>query len=178
MRTDKFLPDIATALREAGVGDGMTLSFHHHLRNGDFVVNMALDALAALGVKDITIALSSVFPVHEPLVRHMQSGLVRALDTNYVSGPVAHAISRGIAAQPVMFRSHGGRPRAIGEGSLKIDIACIAAPCVDGMGNINGCVFCADPTSQSGEKLLAFGELSEQLCRCAAHEPKGGNVLG
>jgi citrate lyase subunit alpha/citrate CoA-transferase len=138
MRTDKFLPNIATALREAGVRDGMTLSFHHHLRNGDFVVNTTLDALAALGVKDIVLALSSVFPVHEPLVGHMRSGLVRALDTNYVSGPVAKAVSQGILAQPVMFRSHGGRPRAIGEGALKIDIACVAAPCVDGMGNING----------------------------------------
>jgi len=138
MRTDKCIPDLTTALREAGVRDGMTLSFHHHLRNGDFVANMALDALAALGVKDVTVALSSVFPVHEPLVGHMQSGLVRTLDTNYVSGQVAKAISLGVPAQPVMFRSHGGRPRAIGEGSLKIDIACVAAPCVDGLGNING----------------------------------------
>ena len=138
MRTDKFVPDIITALREAGVRDGMTLSFHHHLRNGDFVVNRVLDALAALGVKDMHIALSAVFPVHEALVGHMQSGLIRALDTNYVSGPVAKAISRGILAQPVMFRSHGGRPRAISEGSLNIDIACVAAPCVDIMGNING----------------------------------------
>jgi len=138
MRTDKFLPDIAAALREAGVRDGMTLSFHHHLRDGDFVVNRVLDALAALGVKDTRIALSSIFPVHAPLIAHIKSGLVRALDTNYVSGPVAKAISRGILAQPVMFRSHGGRPRAIGEGSLHIDIACVAAPCVDGMGNISG----------------------------------------
>ena len=138
MRTDKFVPDIATALREAGVSDGMTLSFHHHLRNGDFVVNMVLDALAALGVKDLRIALSSVFPVHEALVGHIKSGLVRALDTNYVSGPVAKALSKGVLAQPVMFRSHGGRARAIGEGGLKIDIACVAAPCTDNMGNING----------------------------------------
>ena len=138
VRTDKFLPDISAALREAGVCDGMTLSFHHHLRNGDFVVNKTLDALAALGVKDITVALSSVFPVHEPLIGHITSGLVRALDTNYVSGPVAKAVSRGVLAQPVMFRSHGGRPRAVGEGSLNIDIACVAAPCVDSMGNVNG----------------------------------------
>ncbi|MDR0239437.1 MAG: citrate lyase subunit alpha [Deltaproteobacteria bacterium] len=138
MRTDKCIPDIATALREAGVRDGMTLSFHHHLRDGDFVVNRVLDALETLGVEGMRIALSSVFPVHEPLIRHIKSGLVRSLDTDYVSGPVAKAISSGILAQPVMFRSHGGRPRAIGEGSLHIDIACVAAPCVDGLGNING----------------------------------------
>ena len=135
---DKLLPDIHTALREAGLCDGMTVSFHHHLRNGDHVVNMTLEAAAKLGVKDLTIAASSIFPVHAPMVGHMRSGVIAGLDTNYISGAVAEAVSRGILAKPVMFRSHGGRPRAIGEGSLPIDIAVVAAPCVDAMGNING----------------------------------------
>ena len=172
MGTDKFIPDIASALGEAGVGDGMTISFHHHLRDGDRVVNMVLGALAALGVKDLRVALSAVFPVHEPLVGHMQSGLVRALDTNYVSGPVARAISRGVPAQPVMFRSHGGRPRAIGEGSLKIDLACVAAPCVDSMGNINGSqgpAACGSlgyilPDAQHAAKVIAITD-------CVSKEP-------
>ena len=135
---DKLLPDISTALREAGLADGMTLSFHHHLRNGDHVVNMVLDAASRLGVKGLTVALSSIFPVHAPLIEHIQAGTVAALDTNYMSGPVAAAVSRGLLDKPVMFRSHGGRPRAVGEGSLNIDIACVAAPAVDAMGNING----------------------------------------
>ena len=135
---NKLLPDITTALKEAGLADGMTLSFHHHLRNGDFVLNMVLDAAAALGVKGLTVAMSSVFPVHEPLVGHMRSGVVAALDTNYMSGPVARWITRGNLERPVTFRSHGGRPRAMAEGSLKVDIACIAAPAVDRLGNING----------------------------------------
>ncbi len=138
MRTDKFLPDIATALKEAGLTDNMTLSFHHHLRNGDFVVNMVVEAAAAMGIKGLTLALSSVFPVHKALLPHIENGVVTALDTNYMSGPLAQAVSRGIFEKPVMFRSHGGRPRAIGEGSLKIDIAIAAAPCVDKYGNING----------------------------------------
>ena len=135
---NKFLPNIATALQEAGLRNGMTLSFHHHLRNGDFVVNMVVEAAAKLGVKDLTLAISSIFPVHKALIAHIESGVVTALDTDYMSGPLAAAVSRGIFEKPVMFRSHGGRPRAIGEGALKIDIACVAAPCVDKYGNING----------------------------------------
>ncbi|MGE4527870.1 MAG: citrate lyase subunit alpha [Rhodospirillaceae bacterium] len=136
--TQKFLPDLVSALREAGLRDGMTLSFHHHLRNGDFVANMVLEAAAKIGVKGLTIAMSSLFPVHKAMIPHIESGLIAALDTDYMSGPLAQAVSRGILEKPVVFRSHGGRPRAIGEGSLKIDIAVVAAPCVDKYGNING----------------------------------------
>ena len=135
---NKLLPDITAALKEAGLRDGMTLSFHHHLRNGDFVLNMVLDAAARLGVTGLTVAASSIFPVHEPLIGHMRSGLVVRLDTNYMSGPVAQWISGGNLDAPVTFRSHGGRPHAMAEGRLKVDIACIAAPAVDRFGNING----------------------------------------
>lgn len=134
----KHMASITDALRQCGLRDGMTLSFHHHLRNGDHVVNMAMDAVAALGVKDITVACSSLFPVHERLIEHIRAGVITGLDTDYMSGPLAKAVTDGILPRPVMFRSHGGRPRAIGEGSLKIDIAVVAAPAVDGLGNITG----------------------------------------
>ena len=134
----KYISTIAAALRECGLKDGMTLSFHHHLRNGDHVVNMTMDAVAALGVKGITVACSSLFPVHEHLIEHIKNGVITGLDTDYMSGPLAKAITGGILPTPVIFRSHGGRPRAIGEGSLKIDIAVVAAPAVDAMGNITG----------------------------------------
>lgn len=135
---DKLLPDFTTALREAGIKDGMTVSFHHHMRNGDHVLNAAMAAAAALGVKDLTLLSSSIFPVHEPLIEHIRNGVVTTVDTNYMSGPVARAVSHGILENPVIFRSHGGRPRAIREGSRKIDIAFVAAPTVDPMGNVTG----------------------------------------
>ena len=135
---NKFIATIADALRQCGLADGMTLSFHHHLRNGDHVVNMTLDVVASLGIKNITVACSSLFPVHEHLVQHIKSGVITGIDTDYMSGPLARAITEGQLLTPVMFRSHGGRPRAIGEGSLKIDIAVIAAPAVDALGNVTG----------------------------------------
>lgn len=120
------------------IKDGMTLSFHHHLRNGDGVVNSVLAVAAELSIKDLKVALSSVFPVHEPMVGHFESGVVTALDTDYLSGPVAEAVSRGVLARPVVLRTHGGRARAIESGQLKIDVAFIAAPAADDYGNVNG----------------------------------------
>lgn len=134
----KLLESLEEAFRRIPVKDGMTLSFHHHFRNGDGVVNQVLATAARLGIRNLRIALSSVFPVHAPLVEHIESGVVSALDTNYISGPVAAAISGGKLAQPVVLRTHGGRARAIECGQLRIDVAFIAAPAADPYGNLNG----------------------------------------
>ena len=99
---NKFISSLADALRACGLADGMTLSFHHHLRNGDHVVNMTMEAVAALGVKNITVACSSLFPVHKPLVEHIKSGVVTGIDTDYMSGPVAQAVAEGLLPTPVM----------------------------------------------------------------------------
>jgi len=47
-------------------------------------------------------------------------------------------ISRGVLAEPVKFYTHGGRPHSIIEGREKIDVAFIAAPTADNMGNCSG----------------------------------------
>ncbi len=134
----KLLASLTTVFKRIPITDGMTLSFHHHFRNGDGVVNMVLATAAQLGLKNLTVALSSVFPVHAPLIEHITNGVVTALDTNYLSGPLAQAVSRGILKKPVILRTHGGRARAIECGQLKIDVAFIAAPAADDYGNING----------------------------------------
>ncbi len=137
--TDKKVVDnLVEVFKKIPVTDGMTLSFHHHFRNGDGVVNMVLATAAQLGLKDLTVALSSVFPVHAPIIEHVKNGVVTGLDTNYMSGPVAQAVSRGLFKKPVVLRTHGGRGRAIECGQLKIDVAFIAAPAADEYGNLNG----------------------------------------
>lgn len=134
----KLLDSLAGVFERIPVEDGMTLSFHHHLRNGDGVVNAVLETAAELGVKGLKVASSSVFPVHEPMVGFFESGVVAALDTDYLSGPVAEAVSRGTLERPVVLRTHGGRAGAIERGRLKIDVAFIAAPAADDYGNVNG----------------------------------------
>ena len=134
----KVLKSLEEALDKANIDDGMTISFHHHLRNGDHVLNRVVEALAKRGIKDLTIAASSIFPVHAPLVEHMRSGVVTGMIANYMSGPVPEAISRGELKKPALMQTHGGRARAIESGDLHIDVAFIAAPTADTYGNING----------------------------------------
>ena len=134
----KVLDNLDQVFDKLDLKDGMTISFHHHLRNGDHVLNMVLEGLAKRGLKDLTVAASSIFPIHEPLVEHIENGVVTGLVSNYISGPVAETISKGKLKKPAIMQTHGGRARAIESGDLHIDVAFIAAPTVDTYGNING----------------------------------------
>ena len=49
---NKVVPSLEDAIRLTGLRDGMTISFHHHFRNGDHIVNMVLDKLAEMGFHD------------------------------------------------------------------------------------------------------------------------------
>ena len=60
------LMSLEEAIRHSGLKDGMTISFHHHFRGGDKVVNMVVDKLAEMGFKDLHLAASSLQDVHEP----------------------------------------------------------------------------------------------------------------
>jgi citrate lyase subunit alpha / citrate CoA-transferase len=134
----KVLPSIRAAIEACGLKDGATISFHHHLRNGDDVVRAVMAEIAALGLRDIKIAASSLFPVHAPLVEHIRSGVVTGIATGYMAGPVAEAVARGWLATPAVMQTHGGRARAIEAGEVHIDIAFVAAPTADTYGNLNG----------------------------------------
>ena len=135
---NKMVMGIEQALKASGLRDGMTVSFHHHLRNGDYVLNMVLAEAARQGVRDLTVQASSLFDCHLPLIDHIRAGVVTGLETNYMSGGIGKAISQGVMEKPVIFRSHGGRPAAIETGRVHIDVAFIAAPAADCMGNANG----------------------------------------
>ena len=134
----KRLPSLAAAIEACELRDGGVVSFHHHLRNGDRVLNMVLAEIARAGLRDITIAPSSLFPVHSPVVGHIDSGVVGGIHATYMVGPLAKAVSRGALAVPAIMYTHGGRARAIESGALKIDVAFVGAPSADAYGNING----------------------------------------
>ena len=135
---DKVVHSLKEAIELAGVQSGMTVSFHHHMRNGDFVLNMVMEELAQKGVKNLTVNASSVFDCHKPLIDHIQHGVVTKLCCNYMAAGVGRAISAGIMDTPVEFRTHGGRPADIVSGKTPIDVAFIAAPTADTMGNCTG----------------------------------------
>ncbi|MEG1870557.1 MAG: citrate lyase subunit alpha, partial [Peptostreptococcaceae bacterium] len=134
----KLVKSIEEVLDKVEIRDGMCVSFHHHLRNGDYILNMVVEAIAKRGIKDIAIAASSIFPIHRQLVPYIEDGIVSKIYANYISGPVAAAVSSGKLKYPAIMHTHGGRSRAIESGDLHIDIAFLAAPSSDAYGNING----------------------------------------
>lgn len=134
----KRLASLDAAIAECGLADSDTVSFHHHLRNGDGVLNAVMDAIARRGLRDIHVAATSIFPVHAPLVAHMRSGVVGRISSSFISGPVGAAISRGALSQPVVLRTHGGRARALDFGEMTVDVAFVAAPAADEAGNVSG----------------------------------------
>lgn len=77
----KIASSLRGAIQRSGLRDGMTISFHHHFRNGDFVINMVLDELQRMGFKDLYLAASSLNEIHEPIIGYIQSGLIRQIDT-------------------------------------------------------------------------------------------------
>ena len=134
----KLVKSIREAVQLSGLQDGMTVSFHHHLRNGDFVLNMVMEEIAALGLKDIFVNASSLFDVHTPMLQHIENHVVTGISADYISGGLGRPISQGILDKPVQFRTHGGRPSDISLGRTPIDVAFIAAPTADPMGNCSG----------------------------------------
>ncbi len=135
--TNKLVKSLDAAIEACDIKNGSTVSFHHHLRNGDVLVNMVMEDLAKRGFKDIVVAPSALFPCHEPLLKYIDNGVISRIEGS-MNGPIGRACSLGKMKEVCTLRSHGGRYRAIQDGDLPIDVAFIAAPAADAHGNANG----------------------------------------
>lgn len=135
---NKLLSSIEDAIKKCGLRDGMTISFHHHFREGDYILNIVVDAIAKLGIKNITLAPSSLGSIHKPLIEHIKNGVITKISTSGLRGALAEEISNGMMDEPVIIRSHGGRARAIEAGEVKIDVAFLGAASSDEYGNASG----------------------------------------
>ena len=134
---DKRVQDIETALRKCGLRDGMTISSHHHLRDGDRVALEVLQTAARMGVKGLRWFPSASFPTQAPVIELMKSGVVHHIEGS-MNGPLGDYCTQGNMAGMGVLRSHGGRFQSIQDGEVHIDIAVIAAPAADMFGNANG----------------------------------------
>ncbi len=134
----KVLYDIKDAIIKSKLTDGMTISFHHHFRDGDYVLNLVMDVIANMGFKNLTLASSSLMSTHSSLIQHVKNGVITRIETSGLRGELAKAVSKGLLDIPVVFRSHGGRAYAIKNGDIKIDVAFLGAPSCDSFGNANG----------------------------------------
>ena len=134
----KMVDSIHDVLVKCGIKDGMTVSFHHHFREGDYVVNMVMKEIHDMGIKDITICASSLGKAHDPLVEYIEDGTITNIQSSGVRGKIGEAISNGKLKGLAIMRSHGGRVRALVTGETQIDIAFIGTPTCDEYGNCRG----------------------------------------
>ena len=135
---DKMVKDIHEALVKCNAHDGMTVSFHHHFRDGDLVVCMVMKEIQKMGLKDITISASSLGKAHDDLVPMIEDGTITNIESSGVRGKIGEAISHGKLKGLATMRSHGGRVRALVTGETHVDIAFIGAPTCDEYGNCRG----------------------------------------
>ena len=134
----KLVDSIHDVLVKCGIKDGMTVSFHHHFREGDFVVNMVMKEIHDMGIKDITICASSLGKAHDPIVPYIEDGTITNIYSSGVRGKIGEAISHGKLKGLAVMQSHGGRVRSLVTGENQIDIAFIGAPTCDDYGNCRG----------------------------------------
>src|SRR5207302_11325950 len=84
---DKRVADLETALRNCGLRDGMVISSHHHLRDGDSVALRTLQMAGQLGVKDLTWFPSASFPSQTGAIDLMESGVIDHIEGS-MNGPL------------------------------------------------------------------------------------------
>jgi len=137
-KESKLVENLREAILKSELKDGMTVSFHHHFRDGDYVVNMVMDEIHDLGIRDITVCASSLGTAHAPIVRYIEDGTITGISSSGVRGEIGEAISEGKLKNPAYIRCHGGRVRAIETGDIHIDVAFIGAPSSDEYGNARG----------------------------------------
>ena len=147
---NKVVGSLKEALKKCGIKNGMTISNHHHFRNGDLVMNKVFDTAAKMGVKNLRWFPSASFPCHKPMIKHMENGVIHHIEGS-LNGPLGNYASDGKMKGLAVLRSHGGRWQAIQDGEVHIDIAIIAAPTADPFGN------CTGDRGPSACGLLGFG---------------------
>ncbi|WP_392565502.1 citrate lyase subunit alpha [Utexia brackfieldae] len=134
----KLCQSIEEAIRQCGLRDGMTISFHHAFREGDKIINQVMALIAKMGIKDLTLASSSLLSCNTPLIEHIKSGVITQIYTSGMRGKLADAISHGMMKKPVQIHSHGGRVKLIQTGEINIDVTFLAVSTSDEFGNANG----------------------------------------
>ncbi|MFA6923304.1 MAG: citrate lyase subunit alpha [Bacteroidales bacterium] len=134
---NKLISSLKEALKKAGLKNGMTISTHHHFRNGDLIANEIFEIASELGIKDLVWFPSASFECHSPLIKYLENGTIHHIEGS-MNGALGRFTSEGKMKGVGVLRSHGGRYQAVQDGEVKIDIAVIAAPTADSFGNATG----------------------------------------
>ena len=134
---NKVVKSLKEALIKCGLKDGMTISTHHHLRDGDLISNTIFELASGMGIKDLVWFPSASFPCNDPVIKYLEDGTINRIEGS-MNGPLGRFVSEGKMKGTAVLRSHGGRVQAIQDGEVRIDIAVLAAPTCDQFGNSKG----------------------------------------
>jgi len=134
----KICENLEEAIKKSNPFNGMTVTFHHHLRGGDDIITKSISILNKLGIRDITLASSSLTSAHDSLVPFLEDGTITKIFSSGIRGELGKVISKGVLKTPVTIHSHGGRARAIRTGEIEIDLAIVGAAAADEEGNATG----------------------------------------
>jgi citrate lyase subunit alpha/citrate CoA-transferase len=136
----KRYTDLNKLMAALDIHDTINISFHHHLRNGDHVINRILPYFHKNNIKQIGLYPSAIFPSYTSIIDLLKNKQIDHIKTNYLNGPVADYLAKYGKESMLTMQTHGGRARAIIEKETIIDIAFIAASTVDKHGNASGAV--------------------------------------
>jgi citrate lyase subunit alpha / citrate CoA-transferase len=134
---NKLIASLEEALKRCGLRDGMVISTHHHLRDGDLISNRIFEIASSMGIKDLVWFPSASFPCNDPIIKYLDNGTINRIEGS-MNGPLGRYVSEGKMKGMAVLRSHGGRVQAIQDGEIKIDIAVMTAPTADSFGNAKG----------------------------------------
>jgi len=109
---NKGINTLKEALKRSGLKDGMTISTHHHLRDGDILTNILFDTIHEMGVKNIRWFPSASFPTHEYLLKYLEDGTIHHIEGS-MNGPLGKFTTEGKMKGIGILRSHGGRYQAV-----------------------------------------------------------------
>ena len=91
----KLVQNIHEALVKCKAHNGMTVSFHHHFREGDQIVCMVMEEIQKMGLKNLTLAATSLGKAHDALVPMIEDGTITQIEASGVRGKIGEAISHG-----------------------------------------------------------------------------------
>jgi citrate lyase subunit alpha / citrate CoA-transferase len=134
---NKLISSLKEALLKAGLRNGITISTHHHFRNGDVIALRIFEIASEIGIKDLVWFPSASFECHAPMIKYLENGTMNRIEGS-MNGSLGRFTSEGGMKGLAVLRSHGTRYQAVQNGEVKIDIAVIAAPTADSFGNANG----------------------------------------
>mgnify|MGYP000476591808 CR=1 FL=1 len=135
----KLVDSLAQALRQCGARSGMTFSFHHHLRDGDYVVNLVMAAaIEELGLKDLTIAATSLGSAHDPIADYIEQGKVVGIQTSGIRGRMGEVCPRASSRPPPSSAATADAPGPLRPERSTSTSLFVAAPTSDCVGNCRG----------------------------------------